>query len=172
MAKEYKITRTAGVCSQCGRQLQEQEEYVATVVDSADEEDFQRKDYCLGCWDESSQGEQDTTNLLGLWRARVPRPTEKKKLFVDDELLVNFFHRLDDSPESAKVHFRFVLALVLMRKKLLVYDRAEKQDDGQDVWMMHFKGSPQREQVVDPHMDEDKIAQVSHQLGEILEGEL
>ena len=67
---------------------------------------------------------------------------------------------------------RFVLALLLMRKKLLVYDRSCTGEDGAEVWTMHFKGSDQTYQVTDPHMDEEKISQVSQQLGQILEGEL
>ena len=59
-----------------------------------------------------------------------------------------------------------------MRKKLLVYDRMQREDDGGEIWQMHFKGSDQVHHVIDPKLDEDKIAEVSGQLGQILEGEL
>ncbi len=59
-----------------------------------------------------------------------------------------------------------------MRKKLLVYDRMERGEDGTETWEMHLRGNPQGHRVIDPKMDEDKIAEVSTQLGQILEGEL
>jgi len=170
MGKDYNIAKTNGMCCSCERQLQPGEKFVATII--AGEENFAREDFCIACWEAKGPGEQATAGRFGVWRSCVPQPQEKKKLFVDDDLLVNFFERLADAEDQAKISFRFVLALVLMRKKLLVYDRADKGSDGLDVWTMHFKGSDTKHRVIDPDLDEDRIAEVSQHLGEILEGEL
>ena len=167
MAKEYNISKSSGVCLDCKRELAVDEEYVATVRETG--EGFAREDFCLACWEKNPRDNDKA--VFGVWRGRVVKAEEKKKLFVDDELLVNFFQRLEGNEEPAKVSFRFVLALVLMRKRMLVYDRMEKDKDN-EVWLMHFKGSPQVHRVVDPHMDEQKIADVSQNIGQILEGEL
>jgi len=174
MAKEYNITRTAGRCTVCLQELAAQQEFVATVREIAgadDEDELVRQDYCLTCWEPAREATTADKSVFGIWRARVPTPKEKKKTFVDDELLVNFFDRLEDAPEPAKVQFRFVLALILMRKKLLAYDGIEL-GEGDRPWLMHFRGSGRKCKVVDPHMDEDKIAEVSRQLGDVLEGDL
>jgi len=168
MAKDYNISKTAGLCAACRKDLQAGEQFVATVRQEADE--FLRADYCLACWGEGPRDSQ--ADVVGVWRSRVPQPQEKRRLFVDNELLINFFERLDGAESTAKLCFRYVLALVLMRKKLLVYDRTERGDDGTEIWLMHFKGSEHVHRVIDPKMDEEKIAQVSRQLGQILEGEL
>ncbi len=166
--KDYDIAKTSGQCSKCERQLAPGEEFVATVVEA--DEEFVRCDFCTRCW--ASCGDEQGPGVFGVWRAQAARPEEKKKLFVDDELLINFFERLAGAAEPAKINFRFVLALILMRKKLLVYDGAVKSPDGSDLWQTHFKGSGEAVEVTDPHMDEEKIADVSRSLGEILEGEL
>lgn len=168
MAKEYNISKSGGHCTACNREIVSDQEFMATVRER--DEEFSREDYCLDCW--TAQPRDNEPGIFGVWRSRIPPAAEKKKLFVDDELLVNFFQRLDGSDEPAKINFRFVLALVLMRKKMLVYDRMKKEDDGREVWQMHFKGNDQVHKVLDPHMDEEKIAQVSENLGQILEGEL
>ena len=167
MTKEYSFSKTSGQCNACKAAMVSEQEFMATIREAGDE--ILREDYCLDCWQAQPRDRQ--TDLLGVWRARVPKPDEKKKLFVDDELLTNFFQRLEGAEEPAKIAFRFVLALVLMRKKLLVYDRMTKAD-GKEIWQMHFKGSDQVQQVINPRMDEEKIARVSQDLGEILEGEL
>jgi len=136
------------------------------------EDQFAREDYCAACWAKADEQTRTSPSLFGVWHSRVPEPREKRRTFVDDDLLVNFFDRLEGAEEPAKVQFRFVLALILMRKRVLIYDRMDHQADGQEVWTMHLKGSESRCQVVDPHLEEDRIAEVSQQLGSILEGEL
>jgi len=174
MAKEYNITRTTGQCGACGKEMQPGEEFVATVRPAPEEtdEDFVRQDFCLPCWQPRTEDGAEDPNLLGVWRSRVPLPKEKRKTFVDDEVLIQFFERLDGAEDPAKRDFRFVLALILMRKKLLVYDRSKPGPDGCDVWTMHFKGAESPCTVLDPHLDEDRISEVSGQLGAVLEADL
>ena len=168
MAKEYNISKTAGLCTACEKQLAPEEEFVAVLRDTADQ--FLREDFCVECW--NSQDKPEGPDVFGIWRSKVPPAQEKKKLLVDDDLLINFFHRLDGESDEAKISFRFVLALVLMRKRLLIYDRLERRDQGEEVWLMHLRGSDLTHEVIDPRMDEDKIAEVSGQLGQILNGEI
>lgn len=165
MAKDYDIARSAGQCVDCGRTMEPDEEFVAAVVDAGGE--LTRRDYCTACW---GAWDRNDPNLYGVWRSRVPRPAEKKKQFVDNEVLVSFFDCLEGAEEPARVSFRFVLALVLMRKKLLAYDGLKKEDD-QEIWRMHFRNGRACE-VVDPKLDEEKIAEVSAQLGQIMETDL
>lgn len=168
MAKEYNFSKTSGQCVTCKNALVPEQEFMGTIREQSEE--ILREDYCLPCW--QAQPRDGQADILGVWQSQVPKPEEKKKLFIDNDLLMNFFQRLEGSEENAKISFRFVLALILMRKKLLVYDRMEKKPDHSEVWHMHFKGSDQDHLVHDPHMDEDKIAEVSQNLGQILEGEL
>ena len=163
MGKEYEISKASGLCVACSKQMQPTEEFMGTVRET--DEGFAREDYCIPCW-EGRKGESPE-GVFAIWRSEIPRPTEKKKLFVDDDLLINFFERLSDAEEPTKINFRFVLALVLMRKKILIYDRMEKAD-GKETWQMHFKGKTEVQKVTDPHMDDEKSAEVSKSLGEIL----
>jgi hypothetical protein len=166
MGKDYDIGRPAGRCAECGKELSAGEEYMAAVREA--EAGFDRRDVCLSCW---GAWEREEAGVYGVWRARVPRADEKKRQFVDDEVIIDFFERLEGTEEPAKLSFRFVLALVLMRKKLLVYDRTRAEADGREVWLMHLRGQQRQREVVDPHMDDEKIADVSRQLNQIMEVE-
>lgn len=171
MAKDYNISKTSGLCVSCQDELPVGDEFVATVREAGEE--FRREDYCLQCWQRHQQTQGgDRPELFGVWRSKVAKLQEKKKLFIDDDLLINFFERIGEATDEMKSSFRYVLALVLMRKKLLVYDRTQRDDDEAEVWLMHFKGSDETHRVIDPKMNEEKIAEVSRQLGQILEGEL
>jgi hypothetical protein len=168
MATQYDIARTEGQCGHCGRQLAEGQEFFAVLVE--DGESFIRHDWCLGCWE--SPDRQEVPNLFSVWRSRIPVRQARKKLFVDDEMLVNFFQRLAGDAEPARLNFRFVLALVLMRKKLLTYDGSARDGDGVETWHMRLRGSDERHDVVNPRLDEQHIGELSEQLSQILHGEL
>ena len=127
---------------------------------------FVRTDSCLGCWEKF-----DRSNVVAFWHTVMPRPEQKKKLFVDDTVLCELFERLAEVTEPAKVNFRFVLGLILMRKRLLVYEKT-RQADGREVWSMRFKGRQDLLDMVNPKLDEQQMREVSQQLGEILNQEL
>jgi len=167
MAKEYDITPASGRCDACDRTLEAEEAFVATVRQAGEE--LMREDFCLACWEARPH---EAPDLMGFWRTRVPAPEQKKKRFIDDELIIDFFNRLDGADEPARLDFRFVLALVLMRKRLLVYDRRHNDPAGREVWTFHFKGSDTPVEVVNPKLDEEKIASVSQQIGQIMEAQL
>jgi hypothetical protein len=164
MAKEYNISKTSGQCSKCDNQLAVGQEFVAVVKEI--NEDLSRLDFCKACWD--AMGEQIDPSIVGVWHTKVPQAQEKKRQFVDNELLVDFFTRTEGAQDATKVSFRYVLALVLMRKKLLVYDGMQKDAGDAQVWLTHLRGTQQVYHVIDPKMDEDKIAEVSNRLDEIL----
>ncbi len=169
MAKEFNIARTAGQCVQCERTLETAEPYMVVVV--TERELLLRRDWCLACWDDPQREPVD--NPFGQWRTQVPAKEEKKKVFVDDDLLLNFFHRLADDAEPSRQNFRFVITLVLMRKRLLNYERTIKADDGTQSWLLKQRGRPgELLEVLDPQLDEDQIADLSEQLSGILQGEL
>jgi len=181
----YDVQRTTGQCAFTGRTLEPGESYMATLVEADDSDvasgkggaGFKRIDVATDAWSDGHRPD----NLFCFWRATVPAPNEKKKLFVDDGVLMNLFRRLEDTDRQDRLAFRFVLALVLMRKKLLKYaGTSQRQDDAgedQEWWSMSGKAAEEggvREpfEVLNPRLDEQQLQQVSDQLGEILEAEL
>jgi hypothetical protein len=82
-----------------------------------------------------------------------------------------FFERLGREAEQEKINFRFVLALILMRKRLLKYD-ATRIEDGKEIWCLRIVGDKQTVEVINPHLDDEQIEQLSSQIGEILQTDL
>ncbi|HSU65487.1 MAG TPA: hypothetical protein VLJ39_01320 [Tepidisphaeraceae bacterium] len=160
----YDVPRPGGKCAVSGRDIVAGEKFVAAVRETPTA--LERLDISPECWDTF-----DRANLLGFWRTTMPHADEKKKLFVDDEVLCNLFERLSEATEPAKVNFRFLLALVLMRKRLIVYEETRREGD-RDLWVVRMKGKEDRLNLVDPHLNEQEMAEVSHQLGQILNEEL
>ncbi|HET6428478.1 MAG TPA: hypothetical protein VFJ30_08715 [Phycisphaerae bacterium] len=164
MGKDYEIARASGACRACGRELAGGQEFVAVLHDRG--ETFEREDLCPECWQGREGGD---SSAFSVWRSRVPRPEEPKRQFVSNEVLIEFFERLEGEDAPAKVNFRFVLALMLMRKKLLVYDASEVDEAGRDIWTMHVKADSRPIRVIHPELDEQQMAEVTAQLGAVFE---
>ena len=64
-----------------------------------------------------------------------------------------------------------MLALILMRKRRLKYESSEKQDDV-ETWRLRIAGGKQIVEVINPHLTEEEIEQLSSQLGQILQVDL
>ena len=105
------------------------------------------------------------------WKTRLPNPSQKKQIFVDDEMLMSFFERLADETERERINFRFVLALVLMRKRRLKYD-SSKTDGSGEIWRLKVTGEDKFVDVINPHLNEEQIEQLSSQIGQILQADL
>ena len=127
---------------------------------------LERLDICDAC-----SAKFERTGLLGFWQSTMHPPTVKKQVFVDDDVLCELFERLATVEEPAKINFRFVLGLILMRKRRVVYE-STRQESGKEIWTMHFKGREEKMDLVNPRLDEQQVTEVSTQLGEILNGDL
>ena len=167
---------------------------------------FVRIEFCEACWvpgfgiakpkpqnakQEATQGAIDG-EIFSYWKTSVPEAQQKKKLLVDDSVLMDVFARMEGRNEAADIRFRFVLALILMRKRLLKYEGTQAQQDAggagsgvvagdgaarPEIWRMIPRGatgeSPLPEvQVINPHLTAEQIAEVSQQLSAILAEEV
>lgn len=127
---------------------------------------LERQDVCLDAWKDCPR-----EGLLAFWQATMPQPNAKKKVFVDDEVLKQIFENLTEAEEPAKLNFRFVLALILMRKRIIVYERT-RYEKNREIWSVRFRGKDEMMDLFNPQLDEQRIAEVTQHLGEILNEEV
>ena len=161
--EQWEVARCGGVCAATGRGLEENEEYFAVLFEDA--ESFRREDYSLDGW------EGPPADAYCHFRTRVPVREKKKRLLVDDDVLLNFFLRLSEEEQESRLHFRFVLALILMRKRILKYEDTTRTD-GQEYWHMRQIKEQTVHRVFNPQLNDTQIEAVSRELGAILHGDM
>ena len=160
---DWEITRPLGECAGSGKKIENGQEYYGALVET--EQGLERRDFSVEFW------EQARPSVFCFWKSRLAAADQKKKLFVDDEMLMAFFERLASETDPDKVNFRFVLALVLMRKRRLKYDSTGTEAD-REIWCLRVTGDKQIVEVINPHLDEEQIEQLSSQIGQILQTDL
>lgn len=160
---EWEINKPMGQCFGSRRTIEYGEEYYGALVQT--QEGLQRCDFCADYW------QNEKPDVFCFWKTKLPDPNQKKQIFIDDNMLMAFFERLKKETEQEKVNFRFVLALILMRKRYFKYDET-KIEDGNEIWRLRVVGEKNFVEVINPHLNEEQIEQLSSQLGEILQTDL
>jgi hypothetical protein len=154
----WQIKASHGQCSTCSREFREEESYISNVTET--EDGFERTDHCLDCW---ANVDQDGSYFF--WKA-VHRPNRRRNIFVDNATLMNFFTRLEEEDSDIKKNFRYLLSLILMRKKLLVFKDVFKE--GALEYMVVRDREDREYRVLNPNMDLNTIEDVKTQMMAVL----
>ena len=166
------IARHEHVCAASGQELKPGDRFVAALIERPGEESLERLDFLETEWDKGVRPE----GMFGFWRGVTPDKSEKPKPFIDDQSLLALFEQLSDTREPRRIAFRFVLALILTRKRLLRLEGNDEKD-GRSFMLVRMRGPDGWSegstvvQVVDPGMDEEAVADVTEQLSEVLRGD-
>jgi hypothetical protein len=158
---DWKIARGQRVCA-CGRELAENETYYAALYEQG--EDFVRRDFCPDCWEKA----RTEGGHFSFWKTLVPPKEQKRRLFADDEVLLDFFTRLEGEQEEQKRRFFYLLALILMRKKLLKFEDIQRDGD-QEFLCLRLPREDRTFRVLNPRLSEEQIEAIKEQLSQILD---
>jgi hypothetical protein len=159
MTTTYPIQTHTRVCAATGRPLEPGEKYVSALFDEAGQ--FVRKDYAAAQWPGAPE------NAIAFWAGRVPEFNQKRRLTFDDDLLMECFARLADDAEPDRVRFRYVLALLLLRRKRLRFDDV-RHDGPQEFMQLKCAKTGSAFEVLDPRMSEADMESVQDEVFKLL----
>jgi hypothetical protein len=155
-ATGYSVARALPQCHTCGKAIAPGDKIMAALRETPLL--LERVDICPDCW-----AAHDKTGLLGFWQTIMPQSTAKKKIFVDDDVLCELFERLGDATEQSKINFRFMLGLILMRKRRIAYESSRNENEV-EIWSVRFRGREEKLDLVNPKLNEQQVGEVSTQL--------
>lgn len=130
---------------------------------------FVRRDYSIAAWEAGHRPD----HLFSYWRSVVPHPDAPRKLLVDDQTLLDIFLRLDGDDRAGRREFRFVLALILLRRRML-RSVGRGREGEHDVWLLQPRGAVEGAppvRVTDPNLSEADLGAIAEQLGEVVRGD-
>ena len=162
MTGEYEFSKFTGRCAVTDRPLEEGEAYYAVLLEEG--ESFSRRDYSTSAWTGPPEGS------FCFWKARVPVKAKKSSIAIDLPLLIHLFQRMEQDESPARQRFRFVLALLLMRKRTLRFEKAVREGE-QEFWQMRLTTDQSQHQVLNPSLSDEEIASLSAELTALLSGE-
>ena len=156
---EYQIQANSRRCTITGRELQPGEKYFSVLLDEAGK--FVRRDYSVDAWTGPPAG------TFSFWTGRVPGQEESRRPRIDDDLLVDCFQRLEGQTEPDRLNFRYVIALLLMRRKRFKFEEARVQGD-REILTLRCARTKALYQVVNPRLTEEEMEAVQEEVLRVL----
>jgi hypothetical protein len=144
---DYQIAPSTRTCSVTGRELKAGERYYSVLLDEGGK--LVRRDYSREAWAGPPEG------AFSFWQARVSEGPARRPP-VDDDLLLDCFGRLEGEDEPGRVRFRYVLALLLMRRRRLKFEEA-RREGGREVLQLRCTRTGARHQVVNPGLSDEEM---------------
>jgi hypothetical protein len=156
---DYQIQPSTRRCAATNRELAAGDRCFSVLLEQDGK--LVRQDFSADAWQGPPHG------AFSFWCGRVPAREQARKIVIDDEMLLDCLHRLEGQPEPAKVNFRYVVALLLMRRKRLKFD-AVRTRDGQEWLQLRDAKTGKRCEVANPRLTEQEMAEVQDEVFKVL----
>ena len=156
---DYQIQPNTRRCATTGRDLRPGERVYTALLEDGGQ--FLRQDYSSEAWQGPPAG------AFSFWCGRVPAQEETRKPRIDDDLLMDCFVRLEGQEDPNRVNFRYVVALLLMRRKRLKFDEARKDGD-RELLALRCARTGAKYAVVNPRLTEEEMAAVQEEVFKVL----
>ena len=156
---DFDIQGPSRTCTATGRPLKPGERVYGVLLEDGGK--LVRRDFAADAWTAPPPG------AIAYWAGRVPA-SDKPKAVVNDALLLDCFDHLAGATEANKLHFRYVLALLLMRRKRLKFEDAKRLADGTDVLVVRDARTGNRLEVADPRLSDEAIESVQEEVFRVL----
>lgn len=93
-----------------------------------------RRDYAIEAWEGPPEG------AIAWWKSQVPSPEANRVRLAPNDVMLQLFDQLDEQPE--KHDMRYVLALLLVRRRVMRMEESERDEAGSEVLVLYC---PRRE---------------------------
>jgi hypothetical protein len=155
---DYEIGRCTRRCFITGRELGEGEVcYSALMPDGTG---VVRRDYASDAWEGPPEG------AIGWWKTVVVDPAAGRATWAPQDVMLNFFERLLDEPASEDA--RYVLALLLVQRRILRVEEEEKDAAGRGTLRLHCSRNQREYRVAEVMPTRERSAAIQQQLAELL----
>ncbi len=156
---DYQIQSNTRKCFLTGRELQPGEKFYSVLFDENGA--LVWRDYAAQAWSGAPEG------AYSYWSGRIPQETAARRPPIDDDMLFDCLRRMASESEPAKVRFRYVLALLLMRRKRLKFAETQLEGDS-EVLVLRSPQSGERFTVIDPQLSDQEMNTVQDEVFEVL----
>ena len=156
---DYQIQPISRQCSLTGRDLRAGETYFTALLD--EDGKFVRRDYSREAWQGPPAG------AFSHWMGRVPARDTDRRPPIDDGLLLDCLQRLEGQDDPSRVKFRYVVALLLMRRKRLRFEDVRVAGD-QEWLRLRCSQTKVIHEVLNPSLTDDEIQTVQQEVFAVL----
>jgi hypothetical protein len=160
MLLDFELKACGRTCAATARPLNPGETYFSVL--EATPQDFLRRDYCVEAW----QGPPE--DCVGWWRSRIPTKNDSQPQLAPTDVMLNLFEALEHRPEQ--MEFRYLLGLMLLRRRIIRRDEASRDDQGREVLSVHCQRRAKDYELVVAEPAADQATKLQEQMLNLLYG--
>jgi hypothetical protein len=158
---EYDIQGPARTCAATGRELKPGDRFYAVLREEGGR--LVRSDTAADAWTGPPDG------AVAYWAGKVPAATDRpRRPVVNDEVLLDCFERLAGTADADGLNFRYVAALLLMRRKRFKFEDAFRDAAGNDVMVVRDARGGAVHHVTDPRLTAEQVGAVQAEVFRVL----
>ncbi|MEM7387488.1 MAG: hypothetical protein AAF514_21325 [Verrucomicrobiota bacterium] len=164
--RQWKIRKPGHNCSHTGEPFKDEQEIHTVIFHNEETEELERRDYSNEGWEAVCQSNEITP--FSFWKGvyhppeKAPEPQVIKKENAE-ELLFRLIREDDPKTQDA----RYILAIMLERKRIVVQEDAQ-EDDGTRLLFFRHRKTDEVFMVEDPRLQLDQLDQVQSEVADLL----
>ena len=164
--QDWKIRSTEAKCAVTGEAFVDEQDFYTCIFEDPESDGFLRKDYSKEAW-ENIRSSMDPPPF-SFWRStyKAPLPPEKEER-IEDTSAEGMLRRFIEEDDPKTEHARFILALMLERKKTLVPTDTKETETRKLLFYEHAETGDVFI-VADPGLKLSEIEAVQKEVTELL----
>lgn len=171
----YSVSTPSGVCAVSGETIPVGEACMSVLAEPPEADGLARLDIAIEAWERGDRPDFPGP-VVGVWRTVIPAIDAPRRQLVGEEEVIDLFEQLGEpsetgQPAARQIAFRYLLCLILIRKRKLVWvDAVPATEDGPGMIRVHRPKEKDGDpiEVIDPGMDDDAIRDATRQLSMVM----
>jgi hypothetical protein len=155
---DYEIQRCTRRCAASGRELLEGESFYSVLLPRGAA--LERLDYAAEAWN------GPPAEAIGWWKSQMPTHGARKAQLAPSDVLLEFFAGLAGQTEQADV--RYVVALLLIRRRILRLEATEKDEAGQETLVLYCHRDETMHRVLVTPPDDRRADEIQAEVSRLL----
>jgi len=155
---DWRIGKKGRACAGCGAAFPYDVPFHSAIY--LEKEGFLRRDLCAACFG------ANPASPFSQWVAVIPKPEPRKRVF-DLGLAAEFLRRLAAEGDPARAPLAHLLALLLVRKRLIRL--SDLPGDGPPRARVEFHDGREPLEIPAPRLSEDDVPSLREELGRLLD---
>jgi hypothetical protein len=155
---DFEVQRCTRHCHVTGRELQPNETFFSVLVSEGTA--VVRRDYASEAW----QGPPD--GALGWWKSHLPSPQSKRLHWAPNDVMLELLEELADQPD--KLDMRYVLALLLVRRRVARLEEMERDEQGREVMVLYCPRRETTYHILSMTPSDERAREIQNELANLL----
>ena len=165
---EWNIQSRAHACQVTERPFEDKERFHTLLFQVKG--GYERLDICEQVWEEQyKHGATEKKGFVSHWQTTYKAPPPKEPDPIQKENAESLLRKLVEANEPKYEAARYILAVMLERKRQLKIRDELKGESGERVFIYEFPKSGDSFMIIDPELQMDQLEEVQREVADLLE---